>query len=122
MIDVFFDIKLWAVILAISALGTITTLAYYFLGKKGARAVQERVPQITDERWDRAEHLYEEHGSKLLFLSALPVAGVVLQSAAGAVGVGLAVYFVWVLTGRLVRNWVLFLLFEQTLGLFVGSS
>jgi hypothetical protein len=48
------------------------------------------------------------------------VVGVLLQSAAGALGVGLAVYLVWVLMGRLVRNWLLFLLFEQALGLFVG--
>ena len=115
----FLDIKLWAVVAAVSALGTVTTLAYYYLGREGARTVQERVPQITQEQWDRAEYLYEEHGSKLLFLSALPVVGVLLQSAAGAVGIGLAVYFVWVLTGRLVRNWVLLLFFNQALGLFV---
>lgn len=121
MSSTLFDIKLWGVVVAVSVLGTVTTLAYYYLGKRGARAVQERVPQITEERWDRAEHLYKEHGSKLLFLSALPVVGVLLQSAAGAVGIGLAVYFVWVLTGRLVRNWALLLLFNQALGLFVGG-
>jgi membrane protein YqaA with SNARE-associated domain len=120
MIGVLLDIRMWLLVLAISALGTVTTLAYYYLGKKGAKAVQQRVPQITEERWDRTEHLYEEYGSKLLFLSALPGVGMVLQSAAGALGVGLAVYVVWVLIGRLVRNWVLFLLFDQALGLFVG--
>ena len=122
MIGALLDIKLWAVIAAVSTLGTVTTLAYYSLGKEGARAVQQRVPQITEERWDRAEYLYQEHGSKLLFLSALPVVGVLLQSAAGAVGIELAVYFVWVLTGRLVRNWVLLLLFNQALGLFVSGG
>ena len=120
MMGVVLDIKIWLVILAISVLGTVTTLVYYYLGKQGAKAVQERVPQITEERWERAQHLYQEYGSKLLFLSGLPVAGVLLQSAAGALGVGLAVYVVWVLIGRLVRNWVLFLLFDQALGLFVG--
>jgi membrane protein YqaA with SNARE-associated domain len=115
------DINALLVVLAISVLGTITTLAYYYLGRQGAKAVQESVPQITQERWDRAEHLYEEHGSKLLFLSSLPVLGILLQSAAGALGMGLVVYFVWVLIGRLVRNWVLLLLLDQTLGLFVGG-
>jgi membrane protein YqaA with SNARE-associated domain len=111
---------MWLLVLAISALGTVTTLAYYYLGKQGAKAVLDRVPQITEERWDRAENLYQEYGSKLLFLSALPMVGVILQSAAGALGVGLVVYVVWVLIGRLVRNWVLLLLFNQALGLFVG--
>ena len=85
------DIKVWSVILAISALGTAATLTYYYLGKQGARALLERVPQITEERWDRAEHLYEKHGSKLLFLSTVPVVGALLESAAGALGVGLIV-------------------------------
>ena len=122
MIGALLDIKMWAVILVVSALGTATTLAYYYLGREGARAVQERVPQITEDRWDQAEGLYQEHGSKLLVLSALPVLGVLLQSAAGAVGIGLAVYLVWVLTGRLVRNWVLLLLFNQALGVFVSGG
>jgi membrane protein YqaA with SNARE-associated domain len=120
MIGVLLDIKIWLVVLAISGLGTVTTLAYYYLGKQGAKAVQQHVPQITDERWDRAQHLYEEYGSKLLLLSSLPMVGVVLQSAAGALGMGLVVYVVWVLIGRLVRNWALVILFNQTLGLFVG--
>ena len=122
MIGVLLDIRLWGVIVAVSTLGTVTTLAYYYLGRRGARAVQERVPQITEERWDRAEYLYQEHGSKLLFLSALPVVGVLLQSAAGAVGIGLAVYFVWVLIGRLVRKWALLLFFKQALGLVVSGG
>jgi membrane protein YqaA with SNARE-associated domain len=121
MMGVFLDIRVWLAVLAISALGTVTTLAYYYLGKQGAKAVLERVPQITEERWDRAQHLYQEYGTKLLFMSGLPVVGVLLQSAAGALGVGLAAYVVWVLFGRLVRNWVLLLLFDQALGLFVGG-
>ena len=114
------DIKIWLVVLAVSALGTVATLTYYYLGRQGAEAVKARLPQITEERWDRVEHLYEQHGSKLLFLSALPVLGVLLQSAAGVAGMGLTVYIAWVLIGRLVRNSVLVLLFEQTLGLFLG--
>jgi membrane protein DedA with SNARE-associated domain len=114
------DIKIWLIVLAISAMGTAATSTYYYLGKRGARAVLERVPQITEDRWKRAEQLYEEHGSKLLFLSAVPIVGVVLQSAAGALGMGLLVYLIWVLAGRLVRNWVIVLLFDQTLRLFVG--
>lgn len=114
------DIKIWLVVLAISALGTAATLTYYYLGKQGVKAVLERIPQITEERWGRAEHLYERHGSKLLFLSTVPVVGALLESAAGALGVGLTVYLVWVLVGRLVRNWILLLLFDQALGIFVG--
>lgn len=115
------DIRVWAVVLAVSVLGTVTTLVYYYLGRQGVGTVRKRVPQITEERWDRAEHLYEEHGSKLLFLSALPGIGILLQSAAGALGIGLLIYLVWVLIGRLVRNLALLLLFDRALGLFVGG-
>lgn len=114
------DIKVWLVVLIVSALGTAATLAYYYLGREGGRAVMDRLPQITPERWDRATNLYQRVGSRLLVLSSVPVIGAVLQAAAGALGVGLDVYIVWVLLSRVLRNWILLLLFDQTLQLFSG--
>jgi membrane protein YqaA with SNARE-associated domain len=114
------DIKAWLVVLIASALGTGAALAYYYLGKEGVHAVMERLPQITEDRWDRATHLYHEVGSRLLILSSVPVIGALLQTAAGAMGVGLTAYVVWVLLSRVLRNWILLLLFDQTLQLFAG--
>jgi membrane protein YqaA with SNARE-associated domain len=114
------DIRIWLVVLAVSALGTGAALAYYYLGRKGVHAVMERLPQITEERWDRATRLYQKVGSALLFLSGVPLIGALLQTAAGALGVGLIAYVVWVLLGRVVRNWILLLLFDQTLQILAG--
>lgn len=114
------DIKMWLVILIVSALGAIVTLAYYYLGKEGAEAVFSRFPQIDTERWSRVQHLYEKHGSGLLFLTFIPMAGVLLSTAAGAFGVSLWVYLFWVWIGRVARNWVLVQIFDQALAVLVG--
>jgi membrane protein YqaA with SNARE-associated domain len=114
------DIRAWLAVLIVSVLGTAATLTYYYLGKEGVHAVMKRVPQITEERWDRAQRLYGKVGSKLLFLSSVPMVGALLETAAGALGTGLIVYLVWVLVARVVRNWILLLVFDQTLRLFSG--
>lgn len=114
------DIKTWLAVLIVSVLGTAATLTYYYLGREGAHAVMKRVPHITEERWERAQRIYSKVGSKLLFLSGVPMVGALLETAAGALGTGLTVYLVWVLVARVVRNWILLLVFEQTLRIFSG--
>jgi membrane protein YqaA with SNARE-associated domain len=113
-------IKIWLVILIVSALGAIVTLAYYYLGKEGVEAVFSRFPQIDTDRWSRVQHLYEKHGSGLLFLSFIPMIGVLLSTAAGAFGISLWAYLFWVWIGRVVRNWVLVQIFDQALAVLVG--
>jgi membrane protein YqaA with SNARE-associated domain len=120
VMELLLNLKIWLLVLIISVLGTIVTLAYYYLGKQGVRAVLARFPQLKHAQWDRVQHLYEEHGSGLLFFSSLPVVGVLFTAVAGAVDIGLATYFLWVLLGRMFRNWIILLLFDQTLVLFFG--
>ncbi len=115
------NVRIWLLVLVASALGTTATLAYYYLGKRGGEAVLERFPQIGRDRWDRAQELYQDHGSGLLFFSLVPWVGILLTSAAGAFGIALTTYFFWVLLGRLARNWMILLLFDQTLGLLLGK-
>lgn len=117
---VLLNINVWLVVLIVSGLGTAATLVYYYLGREGVHAVMERPPQITEERWDRATRLCQKVGSAHLFLSGVPLVGALLQTAAGALGVGLTAYVVWVLLGRVVRNWILLLLFDQTLQMLTG--
>ncbi len=115
------DPKIWVLVIAASTLGTSASLAYYYLGKKGADEVLARYPQIGRERWDRVQHLYRDHGSPLLVLSLLPMVGLLIESAAGAFGIRLAIYLCWVLIGRVLRNWLLLLFFDQTARLLVGN-
>jgi membrane protein YqaA with SNARE-associated domain len=114
------DLKLWLLVLLVSAVGTVTALAYYYLGREGTEAVFSHFPSLEQERWERVQARYKKHGSGLLFFSFIPVLGMLLETAAGAVGIGLSVYVSWVLLGRVLRNWLLVLVADQTLRIFLG--
>ncbi len=114
------DVKIWLLILLISILGTVAALSFYYLGKRGTKAVLERFPQLKEERWEEVQHLYQEHGTGLLLLSSIPMVGGLLITAAGAFGVGVFTFFLWVLVSRVARNWLVVLLFDQTLGMLWG--
>lgn len=116
----FLDVKIWLLVLVISTLGTVAALSFYYLGKRGTEAVLERFPQLKEERWEEVQDLYQEHGAGLLLLSSIPMVGGLLIAAAGAFGIGVSSFLLWVLASRVVRNWLVLLLFDQTLGFLLG--
>ena len=116
------DPKLWLLILLISVLGTIPLLTCYAVGRRGTRAVMERFPQITEDRWERAHKLYSQHGTGLVLFTAVPMLGIVLSAAAGAFGIRPFSFGAWVLVGRITRNWLTLLLFDQTMQILFGPT
>lgn len=114
------DLKLWLLVLLVSAVATVTALAYYYLGREGTEAVLSRFPSLEQERWERVQASYKKHGSGFLFFSFIPVLGMLLETAAGAVGLGLSVYVLWVFLGRLLRNWLLVLVTDLALRFVLG--
>lgn len=121
LMNLLLSVKTWLLVVGVSALGTVASLAYYYLGKQGAEAVFDRFPQIDRENWRRVHRWYQARGSGLLFLSAIPMVGVLLTTAAGAVGIEVVTYLIWVLLGRLARNWVALLFFDQAWRLFFAG-
>jgi membrane protein YqaA with SNARE-associated domain len=115
------EVKVWLFVVGLSVLGTAATLAYYYLGKEGYEAVLKRFPQIERGQWDRVQSLYDRYGAILLFLSSIPMIGVLLTTAAGALGIRIVVFFSWVLLGRLARNVAVLLLLDQAAGLLLGN-
>ncbi len=113
------DLRLWLLVLLVSAIATVTALAYYYLGRQGTEAVLSHFPSLEQERWERVQVSYKKHGSSLLFFSFIPVLGMLLEAAAGAVGLGLSVYVLWVFLGRVLRNWLLVLVADQALRIFL---
>jgi membrane protein YqaA with SNARE-associated domain len=111
------EVKVWALVVGLSVVGTVATLAYYYLGKQGYEAVLKRFPEIKQEQWERVHSLYDRYGAILLFLSSIPMIGMLLTTVAGAVGIRVITFFLWVLIGRLARNAVLLLLIDQAAGL-----
>jgi membrane protein YqaA with SNARE-associated domain len=116
------DSEIWLLVLVVSALGMVAPLTYYFVGQRGTDAVLARFPQISQEQWDRAHKFYQEYGSWSLFFSSIPMAGLLLCTAAGVLGIRILTFAWWVLLGRIVRNWLILILFDQTLQLLFGGA
>jgi membrane protein YqaA with SNARE-associated domain len=119
--SLFLDVTTWLLILLISILGTVAALSFYYLGKRGTEAVLARFPQVKEERWEEVRELYQEHGTGLLLLSSIPMIGGLLIAAAGAFGIGVSTFFLVVLVSRVARNWLVVLLFDQTLSFLLGQ-
>jgi membrane protein YqaA with SNARE-associated domain len=104
----------WLLVLLFSLLGVIGNLALYRLGKGGIEAVQSRFSRIKPEKWQRAQELYEKRGSWILVISGIPVVGLTLTTVAGAFGVRIVPFVIWVMIGKLLRNWLLVVIIAQT--------
>ena len=110
--------RAWLAVLLFSAVGSVGNLVEYYLGRAGADAVMARFPEITPDRWQRVEGLYEKYGAPLLLLSAVPGLGLALCTVAGAVGIGRTEFRTWVYVGKLVRNSLLLLFISLGIDLF----
>jgi membrane protein YqaA with SNARE-associated domain len=106
-LDLFFEPGAWLVVVLLTVLGMVGNFALYQLGKRGLGPVRERLPRITPEQWQRVGRLYQERGSWILLLSAVPVLGALLTTGAGAFGVTPLAFLFWVMIAKLVRNWLL---------------
>jgi membrane protein YqaA with SNARE-associated domain len=112
---VLWNVKVWLLVVGVSAFATVVTLTYYYLGQQGTEAVLKRFPRIKAEQWERVQGLYERFGSALLFFTFVPVIGLLLETAAGAFGIQRFAYLLWVFLGRMTRNWILALVFGHLL-------
>lgn len=120
VIDQLTDPHLWAVILLISLIGVVSKLVYYQVGKSGSHAVAERVPQVTPDRLSQVSAWFDRHGSRVLAISSVPGIGSALATVAGIAGIRILVFVIWVFFSGLVRNWLVVIIFGQTLSLFAS--
>ncbi len=116
--DLLLEPLAWLLVILVSVLGVIGNLALYSVGKRGYDAVRDRFPQIKRERWERVATLYERHGSLALLLSGVPVLGSLLTTAAGAFGVRLPVFVLFVFIAKCVRNWLILVIPRELYLLF----
>ena len=108
----------WLAVVGLSTLITAAKLALYYLGREGREVALKRFPRLQDRDWDRVQALYEKHGAGLLFFSFVPIVGLALEVVAGAAGVRLVVFLLWVFLGRLFFYALLMLAAEGGLQLF----
>jgi membrane protein YqaA with SNARE-associated domain len=102
--DLLLEPLVWLLVVLLSVLGVFGNLALYGVGKRGYDSIRERFPRVKPERWEGVAKLYEEHGSLALLLSGVPVLGSLLTTAAGAFGVRVPVFVLFVFIAKFVRN------------------
>jgi membrane protein YqaA with SNARE-associated domain len=113
--QVLWNVRVWLLVVGVSALATAVTLTYYYLGQQGTEAVLKRFPRLKADQWERVQGLYERYGPALLFFSFIPGIGLLMETAAGAFGIRRIPYLLWVFLGRIARNWILALIFGKLL-------
>jgi membrane protein YqaA with SNARE-associated domain len=105
--EIFADPRVWALILILSLGGVLFSLPTYYVGRRGAKAVRERLPQIKEEQWRQAEYWFQRRGIIVLLLTAVPGFGTVLPPAAGLNGVRPMPFFLTVFVGKFIRYAIL---------------
>lgn len=113
---------LWLLVLVVSGLGTAGSVALYAVGRRGTRAVFARFPQLQGQPWERLWSWFGQWGARVLILSGIPTLGAPLSTAAGAFGIQRGSFLRWVFVAKLLRNWVLLLLLEQSFQFVAGKA
>jgi membrane protein DedA with SNARE-associated domain len=101
------DLRLWLIVLAVSAFGVADKLVYYYAGQRGGNSALNKIPGYTPERAEKLHQLYARWGAFLLLLASIPMIGSALTVLGGVGGVGRNVFVVLVATSNLVRNWLI---------------
>ena len=117
---VLFEPWAWLLVILVSLLGVAGNVTLFGLGRKGEEAVVSRFPRINPARWKHTGELFETRGTWILLLSCLPGLGLLLSTAAGAFGVKLPQFVLWVTVAKITRNWLLLIIVSNLYLLVVG--
>ena len=104
------DLRLWLIVLAVSAIGVADKLVYYYAGRRGGKAALKDIPGLTPERAEKLHNLYDRWGTLLLLLASVPVIGSAMTVLGGVGGVSRTLFIVLVSISNLVRNWLIVIL------------
>ncbi len=110
MLDLFLDWRAWSLVIFLTILTLITSVAKYRLGRSGLETVKERFPQVSDDRWERIDNYFQRWGSVVVFFSFLPILAWIIPPAAGAYGIRFGPFLVWAFLAKMVRYWILLII------------
>ena len=110
---------LWLIVLGLTIFGLADRLIFYHAGKRGGQDALDTVHGHSPERVDRLQALYARWGSLLFLITSIPVIGSSLTVLCGMKGVSLPVFIVLALISYLVRNWLIVLLSNGVVQLFL---
>jgi membrane protein DedA with SNARE-associated domain len=112
------DVRLWLIVIFVSAIGLVEKFAFYRVGQQSIEADLSNLPGFDPERRARIETLFQTKGSYILLLASIPGIGALTAAIAGAFGISAAVFVFWVAISNLTRNWLIVILSGQIVALF----
>lgn len=104
------DLRLWLIVLTVSAFGVADKLVYYYAGQRHGKDALNKIHGYTPERAEKLHRIYDRWGSLLLLLASVPVIGSSMTVLGGVGGVGRNLFIVLVFISNLVRNWLIVIL------------
>lgn len=107
LIDTFLDLRLWALVIFLTAITVVTSVAKYRLGRNGLETLKEHYPQVSDERWRTIDNYFQRWGAPVVLFSFLPLLAWIIPPAAGAYGIRFRTFLVWAFLAKMVRYWIL---------------
>jgi membrane protein YqaA with SNARE-associated domain len=110
MLDLLLDWRAWALVILLTSLTLITSVAKYRLGQSGLKKLKEKYPQVSDERWQTVEAYFNRWGSPVVLLSFLPLLAWIIPPAAGAFGIRFGLFLVWAFLAKMLRYWIIVLI------------
>lgn len=114
----FTDLRLWLIVLVVSAFGVADKLVYYYAGKRHGKSALDKIHGYTPERAEKFHQLYDRWGSLLLLLASVPMIGSAMTVLGGVDGIARNTFIVLVSISNLVRNWLIVILAGGVAGLF----
>ncbi|HET6447252.1 MAG TPA: VTT domain-containing protein [candidate division Zixibacteria bacterium] len=110
LIDMLSDWRLWLLVIFLTTITLVTSVAKYRLGRSGIDVLKEHYPQVSDERWAMAGGYFERWGAFVVLFSFLPLLAWIIPPAAGAYGVKFRPFLAWAFVAKMVRYWLLILI------------
>jgi membrane protein YqaA with SNARE-associated domain len=107
LLDMLSDWRLWLVVIFLTTVTLVTSVAKYRLGRNGLESLMEHYPQVSDERWLAVESYFDRWGSLVVLFSFLPLLAWIIPPAAGAYGIRFRSFLVWAFIAKMVRYWIL---------------
>ena len=111
------SLRLWIIVLILSAIGIIEKTAIFYAGERKGDAVLDDLPGLTPRRKEQTKKLSERWGSKTMILASIPLIGTATTAAAGIGHARRVTFFLSVVTSYLIRNWLIIILSGQVLSI-----
>lgn len=119
LVNLFLDWRIWAVVILLTGLTVVTSVAKYRLGRDGLETVKERFPKVSDDRWKTLDRNFERWGAPYVLLSFVPVLAWIIPPAAGAYGIRFRTFLIWAFLAKMVRYWLLIVIVFELYRLIV---